>query len=409
VYTDPAIFATEMQKVFGGSWVFLLHEAEIPEPNDFKVVTVGRRPTIVTRTSGAKIAAILNRCTHRGSPVCTAESGKAKTFICPYHNWTFNNAGDLISVPFPDGYGTAFDLKSRHLGRFPRVESYRGFVFGCLNADVEPLVQWLGAAREIIDWAVDKDTIGPNGVRVVKGAQMVFRGNWKHQNDNNADGYHTPFLHKSMNTMNRERHGGGKWLSHVSDNTPMICQYLGNGHKLGDHRVAVRSAWDQARPMPGRETHGEAIAEKAGKDCASKYLDLTGRSGINLVIYPNLLLLGHGCFAVYEPVDVALTNVRYYTTLLNDAPEELNTLRVRFEEDFNNVGARDDLAIMEMVQDVLTTIPEMEWLDLSRGMMRQTIDSRGVITSNKTDDTAIRGSYDHWKTLMNREVTLTVV
>ena len=161
--------------------------------------------------------------------------------------------------------------------------------------------------------------------------------------------------------------------------------------------------------MPGRETHGEAIAEKAGKDRASQYLDLTGRSGINLVIYPNLLLLGHGCFAVYEPVDVALTNVRYYTTLLNDAPEELNTLRVRFEEDFNNVGARDDLAIMEMVQDVLTTVPEMEWLDLSRGMVRQTIDSRGVITSNKTDDTAIRGSYDHWKSLMNREVTLSVV
>jgi len=43
-------------------------------------------------------------------------------------------------------------------------------------------------------------------------------------------------------------------------------------------------------------------------------------------------------------------------------------------------------------------------------MCRQTVDpATGVITSNKTDDTAIRGSYDHWKTLMSRDVTTTVV
>jgi phenylpropionate dioxygenase-like ring-hydroxylating dioxygenase large terminal subunit len=409
LYTDPGIFDEEMLKIFGGSWVFLLHEAEIPRPNDFKQVTVGRRPTIVARTAEGRIVAMLNRCTHRGSPVCIDESGNARNFVCPYHNWTFSNAGELISVPFPDGYGPDFDFKSRHLGRFPRLESYRGFVFASLNADVEPLAAWLGPAGEVIDWAVDKDDIGPAGVRVVKGAQMVYRGNWKHQNDNNADGYHTPFLHKSMNAMNRVRHGGGKWLSHVADNTPMVCQYLGNGHKLGDHRPAVRSPWEQARPMPGRETHGAAIAEKVGAERAPAYLDLTGRSGINLVIYPNLFILGHGSFAVYEPVKVDETNVRYYTTLINDAPDELNTLRIRFEEDFNNIGGRDDFAIMEMVQEVLTTVPEMEWLDLSRGMVRQTVDARGVITSNKTDDTAIRGSYQHWKTLMTREVTLAAV
>jgi phenylpropionate dioxygenase-like ring-hydroxylating dioxygenase large terminal subunit len=409
LYTDPKIFDEEMLKIFGGSWVFLLHEAEIAKPHDFKRVTVGRRPVIVTRTAEGRIVALLNRCTHRGSPVCIEESGNARNFVCPYHNWTFSNAGELLSVPFPDGYGAGFDLKARHLGRFPRVDCHRGFVFGSLNAAVEPLLDWLGPAREIIDWAVDKDMVGPAGVRVAKGAQMVFHGNWKHQNDNNADGYHTPFLHKSMNAMNRERHGGGKWLSHVNDGTPMICQYLGNGHKLGDHRPAVQSAWNQARPLPGRETHGAAIARKMGEERASAYLDLTGRAGINLIIYPNLFILGHGSFAVYEPAAVNETNVRYYTTLINDAPEELNTLRLRFEEDFNNIGGRDDLAIMEMVQEVLTTVPEMEWLDLSRGMVRQTIDARGVVTSNKTDDTAIRGSYGHWKALMNREVTLSVV
>ncbi len=46
---------------------------------------------------------------------------------------------------------------------------------------------------------------------------------------------------------------------------------------------------------------------------------------------------------------------------------------------------------MERVQHTLNVIPEMEWIDVSRGMVRQTIDERtGVVTSNKTDDTAIR-------------------
>jgi hypothetical protein len=52
IYTDPEIFKEEMTKVFGGIWVFLCHEAELPKPYDFKLITVGRRPTIVTRCRG---------------------------------------------------------------------------------------------------------------------------------------------------------------------------------------------------------------------------------------------------------------------------------------------------------------------------------------------------------------------
>jgi phenylpropionate dioxygenase-like ring-hydroxylating dioxygenase large terminal subunit len=403
VYTDSDLFNEEMVKIFAQSWVFLVHEGEIPNNFDFKTITVGRRPTIVTRGGDGKIRALLNRCTHRGSPVCVAERGNTKRFTCPYHAWTFDTSGELASVPFPDGYGDAFDKASRRLGAFPRVQSYRGYVFGSLNADVEPLEAWLGNAREVLDWSIEKDNIGPNGVRVVKGAQMTYRGNWKHQNDNNTDGYHAPFLHGSTNAMNLRRYGPGKWLSHINDNTQMVVQYLGNGHKLGDHRPAITSAWDQARPLPGRETHAASIVERYAPEESHRYLDMTARAGINLIIFPNLFILGHGSFAVYEPVAVDVTNVRYYTTLINDAPDELNNLRIRFEEDFNNVGGRDDLAQLEEVQKCLTLIPEMEWIDVSRGMAREFINEKGILTSNKTDDTAIRGSYRHWLALMNAE------
>ena len=47
VYVDPGIFEEEMTRIFARSWVFLLHEAEIPQLNDFKQITVGRRSTLV--------------------------------------------------------------------------------------------------------------------------------------------------------------------------------------------------------------------------------------------------------------------------------------------------------------------------------------------------------------------------
>jgi phenylpropionate dioxygenase-like ring-hydroxylating dioxygenase large terminal subunit len=410
IFTDPAIFEEEMIKIFGGNWVFLLHESEIPKPNDFKVITVGRRPTIVARNESGQISAFLNRCSHRGSPVCLHKSGNQRRFTCPYHGWTFSNEGKLLSISFPDGYGPQFDYEAHHLGRFPRVESYRGYVFGALNPDVEPVAEWLGQARTAFDWSIDKDEIGPGGVTVIENVRMTYRGNWKQQNDNNTDGYHTPFLHKATNLMNSRRHGPGKWLSHVSDQTEMICQYLGNGHKMGDHRAELVSSWRQSRPVPGREAFADQLVREHGPQTAEQYLELTGRGGINLVIYPNLLIMGNGTFAVFEPLAVDRTNVRYFTTLINDAPEAINKLRVRLDEDFHSVGSRDDSELMEQVQNTLTTIPEMEWLDVSRGMCRQTVDPEtGVVTSNKTDDTAIRGSYDHWKRVMSSDVATSVV
>ena len=44
------------------------------------------------------------------------------------------------------------------------------------------------------------------------------------------------------------------------------------------------------------------------------------------------------------------------TALINDAPSEINTLRIRFSEDFNNVAARDDNEIFERIQSGLPPV-----------------------------------------------------
>lgn len=405
LFTDPAIFDKEMVNIFGGTWVFLLHESEIPNPNDFKCVNVGRRPVIVTRSIDGKIHALLNRCTHRGSAVCAEHQGNASHFQCPYHGWTFTNTGALKTVTFPDGYGPDFNKEEHNLGQFPKVDSYRGFVFCSLNSDVEPLLDWIGPAKRIFDWSID--TVPSTKCHVVRTGSMSYAGNWKLQNDNNGDMYHVPFTHRSIADMTRARHGAGKSLDHFrGDQSPMYVEYYGHGHKVIDQTPSITSVWGRARPVPGREFHEETLIAKYGKETALKYLNVTGRAGINLVMYPNLLITGAGAFNVYEPVSVDRTIVHTYVMNFDDLPDEVNTLKSRFIEDFAAFGNRDDNEIFERIQISLTTIPEMEWLDFSKGLGsdREKWLADGSIRGNISDETGIRGSYNYWKELMAREV-----
>ena len=42
LYTDAAIFDAEMRNIFGGTWVYLAHESQIANVNDFLTVYIGR-------------------------------------------------------------------------------------------------------------------------------------------------------------------------------------------------------------------------------------------------------------------------------------------------------------------------------------------------------------------------------
>ena len=35
LYTDPAIFAEELDRIFHAGWVFVGHESEVPRPGDY--------------------------------------------------------------------------------------------------------------------------------------------------------------------------------------------------------------------------------------------------------------------------------------------------------------------------------------------------------------------------------------
>ena len=241
LYTDPAIFEAEMRKVFGATWVYLAHESQIPNKDDFVTSRLGLRPLIVVRDSQGQIRALFNRCTHRGATVCRQAKGNTKLFQCPYHGWTYRNSGKLNGVPWPDGYACDFKDSKYGLAQVPRVESYRGFIFGTMNLEAPSLLDYLGPVTGPIDEWLDRHPGGKVEYRDAN--RLKFKGNWKLAYDNAADGYHVVFSHRSLLLMeNRLLEDGDKGMSFYKDrpdSAPMYVRYFGNGHHYKDKRPNI--------------------------------------------------------------------------------------------------------------------------------------------------------------------------
>ena len=122
LYTDPQIFADELERVFHRGWVFVGHDSEVARPGDFVTRHLGTEPVVMARGKDGAIAVLVNRSAHRGTMVCGAERGNTRTFTCPYHGWTYDLGGELLGAPYPGGYAGVRQEPARAHVRAPRLE-----------------------------------------------------------------------------------------------------------------------------------------------------------------------------------------------------------------------------------------------------------------------------------------------
>ena len=152
------------------------------------------------RATDSGIRVVENRCAHRGVRFCQQPQGNARSFVCPYHQWTYKLNGDLAGLPFKDGVKdgdcinggmpAGFDLKQHGLTKL-RVAVLHGLVFATFSETAEPLEDYLGP--QVMPW-LD---------RIFKGRKLTLLGynrqripgNWKLMMENIKDPYHPGLLH----------------------------------------------------------------------------------------------------------------------------------------------------------------------------------------------------------------------
>jgi phenylpropionate dioxygenase-like ring-hydroxylating dioxygenase large terminal subunit len=287
------------------------------------------------------------------------------------------------------------------------VETYRQFIFATFNMDLPPLAEHLGPATEYLDAWLDRY---PKGNVIVRNSaqKMMYRANWKLSYDNAADGYHPAFSHRSLLRV-AARYGDERDMQYFAkrpDDGPLYVKYLGNGNTVLDQRPGMREGyWKWIRPFPGMEAFEAALRGRYGDADAERYLDMGPGAGLNLNIFPNLLIIGNH-LQIIEPLTVDSTALSWYGTTIEGVPDEINTLRMRMQEDFPAFGEPDDLANFEEAQRGMV-IPEMEWIDISRGAGtdREKTDTQGVVIGPVTDEHHIRGYFQEWTRLMTGATT----
>ena len=394
-FVDPAVTDAEYREIFDKCWLYLGHESELDQPNDFLTRTVARRNILFARQADGEFRAYLNTCPHRGASVCRERSGSAKSFQCMYHGWVFGNDGRLKHLPGEDSYGENFrESGGGDLTPVPKLDNCAGFWFVCFDPDGPSLDDYLGAAMPYIELL---SLHSKHGMEIVGGTQeYAIRSNWKLLTENSVDGYHAESTHATYLD----------YLMNVSGGLikqPLVGRAfdLGNGHAVLEYKAPWGRTIAQWIPMWGEEVKAQLedvkaeLVERLGPDKA----DRIAHYNRNLLIFPNLIVN-----------DIMAITVRTYYP---DAPDFMNVnawaLAPRREVDWarqyrlynfleflgpGGFATPDDVEAMEKCQMGYRNLKEARWNDISKGI--------GKAEPSFDDEAQMRAFWTEWQSRISR-------
>jgi benzoate/toluate 1,2-dioxygenase alpha subunit/p-cumate 2,3-dioxygenase alpha subunit len=345
----------------------------------------------MARGSDGVIRVFANSCTHRGALICSQPAGQARSFRCPYHDWTFSNQGDLVGVPIPDGYGPGFRKADFGLAQH-RSDSYRGFVFVTFDPEQpRTLTEYLAGATEYLDLIDDQSEVG---MEVIQGAQLHgARANWKLMMENSVDIYHFRALHKryvgymeSLGSVPPRRRGG------------FGCA-LGLGHGANELPPAAARPLAYWTPMFGAEVRPRIEAT------AARFVDRFGAeraeriTGTNraVLIFPNLMIIDAIAITIrkIDPIGAGQMAITSVALAPKDEDPDIRELRKSHYLTFlgpAGFATPDDVEIVESCQRGYLN-RTVRYSDLSRGMNKEVPET--------TDELPAREFWRQWDRLMH--------
>lgn len=268
-YYDPAFFEAEREAIFKRTWLHIAHVCEVPDAGSFIVrpLEAARASILIVRGKDDRIRAFHNVCTHRGTLLVAAESGKAPKFSCRYHSWTYGHDGKLLAAPEIE----RFNIDKADCGlKEIKLDVCGGLIFINLAAEPEQNLQdFLGPIAGMLE--------GLTIAEATTYAEYVYEidANWKLTYDNFQENYHIRFIHP------RSIGAASLW----PDNPYGYAKDFGFH---GPHRTQSLAANPDFAPA---RVQGEAmglLAQKAVEDGYGKALE----DGLYLAPFPNFFLLG---------------------------------------------------------------------------------------------------------------------
>ncbi len=187
-YTDPDRLDRELSVLFRRYPLMMGLGCRIPEPGDYFTVDSCGVPILIVRDDDRDVRAFLNVCRHRGAQVARGCGRMKRSFVCPYHGWSYDSRGKLVGIPDSRNF-EGVDREVHALAALPTCER-----FGCIWVRPEPGAsfdidnQLSGLGQELASYGFEN--YHHYTTRVLR-----RRMNWKMIVDTFLEPYHFAVLH----------------------------------------------------------------------------------------------------------------------------------------------------------------------------------------------------------------------
>jgi len=408
VYTDPAIFALEQQRIFGRAWLYVGHESQVAKPGDFYTTVLAGQPVVMVRAGDGAVRVLFNRCPHRGAMVAAERAGHIDLFRCAYHGWTFQLDGALQSIPREEDYaGTGFDRADCAMKPLPRAAAYRGFVFASLAADGPDLPEFLGPAAANLDNMVER---APDGALEVAGGRFetLQRNNWKIYLENLHDGAHPMIVHQS--SIMAAKNAAAQAPDFLTRFRAEVVAANGqNYEQMGALEVTAfprgHSEMKGFRRTASDETgYRDYVAKLESRIGAAEAERVLGTQRHNAMFYPSMSV--HPVFMqlrVIRPIAPDLTQIDIWVLKMKGASDWMHRRNVAFANTIHapsSIVKADDNEIYARVQRG-SAAAGGDWIDLRRGADAAPGQAGGEgARSTAMSEAFIRNQYRAWRDYM---------
>ncbi|MFT5277865.1 MAG: phenylpropionate dioxygenase-like ring-hydroxylating dioxygenase large terminal subunit [Glaciecola sp.] len=187
-YKDIDVYHTEINQIFLKHWLCAGHVSQIPNTGDYITFEFDTESVIIVRTAQGDIKAHMNVCRHRGSRICLEQSGSQKALTCPYHAWSYDLDGELISARnMPDDF-----VPSDNGLHKVNIALIGGLVFVCLSEDPPSIDSLQNELEQIVD------IFGINSMKLAEQKSYRIPANWKLAVENYQECYHCATSHQEF-------------------------------------------------------------------------------------------------------------------------------------------------------------------------------------------------------------------
>jgi len=306
-YVSPEYFKLECEKMWPHVWQFAAREEDIPNPGEFIVYENVGKSFLISRQDDGSVKAFYNVCLHRGRKLRT-EPGTTKTFVCPFHGFTWNKNGGFMKTPcdwdFPHVLSKDMSLPEA------RVTLWEGYILINEDENAEDFESWAAPLPEHFKHWHHADSY--TAIWVGK----IIKANWKVCSEAFMEAWHSATTHPQIvpytGDANTRYDIYGDHVNRALTPFGVMSPHL-QGKGLDEQYVADEylrtNSPPGAKPVQAKDgmTARQALAEESRK----KYAKIAGRDYSHLADGEFMDALVYNVFPNFAPWGGHIGNIIY--------------------------------------------------------------------------------------------------